>query len=158
MGMESCFLTISFVDNNIDESIIKSYFIRRYNVKPLSRPSGKLIRRRIIEKDRFVLENRFIVDFYKKNNKLHTSFEMCLSNFDRNIIILYNIVKEMSKKYKMYVILYNEYDVDKLNVEEFKKIFLEMHGEKLSLFKKRYGNLEVDLLPEDFYIYINKKR
>ena len=56
------------------------------------------------------------------------------------------------------VLLYDEYDLDLLDLEAFKQIVFEKHGERLDFFVRKYGKLDIDLLPDDFYIYINRIR
>lgn len=156
MGMESYYFTISF-DGSTPEKI-KDFFQRNYIVKPYSMPTGKLFRHRIIDENRFVIDNKAVIGINSVKDRINVTFELCFSNYSNNVAYAFGVAKKLcllgSSSYL--VLPHSQYSFDLLDISEFKRVLEQSHKEKLRLFNQTYGEVKTDILPQDFYDYIRK--
>jgi hypothetical protein len=120
-------------------------------------PSGKLFRRRIVDDSRFVIDNKAVVAVTVMENTADITFELCFSNFECNLLYIYNVAKWVSilGKTKLKV-LSSEYDFSNLDYEEFRGIISESFSNKFHEFSERYGQINTDILPHDFYSLVRR--
>lgn len=152
MGMESYYikLNIKGLKNSYD---IKQLFKQKYKVSKYKMSSGKLFKRKILDDNRFVIDNKAIVTITTMQNTADITFELCFSNYENNLLYIYNVAEWISSigETVQLNVLNAEYDFKCLNYEEFKTIVSESFFNKHRQFKIRYGEINKDILPQDFY-------
>ena len=157
MGIESYFFTI-ILHGQLSETEVKSFFQGGCEVKPYSMSAGKLFKRRIIEKERFVIDNKAIVRIYTSAEGINVNFELCFSNYASNVVYIFDIAKKLCLLGdSARLILPNcNLDFSLVDLDNFKQILQKSYKDKRLSFRNKYGNINVDILPHEFYSYIRK--
>ena len=157
--MESYFFTISISNDIMNYDITKNFFEKSCKVGPYLAPSGKLFKRYIKDEDRFTIDNKAVVTIYESEKQTDVNFSLCFSNYSVNVEYIYNISKQisdLSKSDSYLILLDKKYQFNGMEIKHFKELLLLSHKEKYNIFITNYGNMNIDILPQNFYSYINK--
>lgn len=159
MGMESYYIKLDVEDLKFSDSI-KECFKQRYSVSEYKMSSGKLFKKSIVDDRRFVIDGKAIVTITKMQNTTEITFELCFSNYEDNLLYIYNVaqwISSLGRETKL-IVLNSEFIFNALDYEKFKKIISKSFNVKMQQFNARYGKIKVDILPHDFYIWIRRRR
>lgn len=157
MGMESYYITLDIKGGKFNDSISEC-FKERCSVSEYKMPSGKLFQKYIVDDRRFVIDGKAVVTVMKMQDQTAITFELCFSNFEENLSYIYNVAQWISTfgiETKL-IVLNAEFDFDTLNFERFQKIVSESYNGKIQQFSARYGKMNADILPNDFYNWIRQ--
>lgn len=157
MGMESYYITLNVEDLKFSDSI-KECFKQRYSVSEYKMPSGRLFKKSIVDDRRFVIDGKAVVTITKMHNKTEITFELCFSNYEDNLLYIYNVAKWISSlgiETKL-LVLNSKFNFNALDCEKFKKIVSESFSWKIQQFSAHYGKMKADILPHDFYNWIRR--
>ncbi|MBQ6552864.1 MAG: hypothetical protein IJL83_04535 [Clostridia bacterium] len=159
MGMESYFFTLE-VKCALTPDTIRRAFENKYSVSKYSRPSGCLFKRRVVDDDRFVIDKKAVVDIASVQETIKVVFELCFSNFERNLGYIFDVSKWVSSfgSETKLTVLNSQCDFDMLDIDGFKAVINREYSEKLRLFRDEYGETDEDILPHDFYDGKKRKR
>lgn len=166
MGLASFFFRLKVINLEYSNNI-KELFRLKCNVSKYSRPSGCLFKKRIIDDNRFVIDNKAVVSVnLLERSTVEITFELCFSNYICNLAYIFDISKWISSLgkttkliiYNGYDGAYEEYDFGFLDFERFKHIITKAYYSKYDIFVRRYGELENDILPQDFYSFPKWRR
>lgn len=150
MGMESYYFSIDIQTIASIENIL-DFFSRHYTVKPYS-PIKKRKRETGSTNNRYSIEHKLIVQLQKHASGVIISFEVCFSNYENNIVFLFEFLHLLNIFGSIKLFLSNhEYCYEKLCFDEFKMLLKDSHSVKLDIFLKKYGSIKRDSLPEEFY-------
>lgn len=157
MGMESYFFTI-LLHGPLAETDIRTFFEQFCEVKPYLLPTGKLFKRHVIDEERFVIDNRAVVRIFTSEEGVNVNFELCFSNYATNIVYIFNISKKVCSLGDAadLILLNHSFDFNSVGLDRFKQLLQESHSDKLCLFTNKYGNVNINILPHEFYNYIRK--
>lgn len=157
MGMQSYYITLDVRDLKFSDSI-KECFKQMYSVSDYKMLSGELFKKPTVDDSRFVIDGKVVVTIEKIQNKTKITFELCFSNYENNLVYIYNVVQWVSSfgvETKL-IVLNSEYNLSGLNCEKFKKIVSKAFSGKIQQFNTRYGKIEANILPYDFYDWIRR--
>lgn len=157
MGMQSYYITLDVRDLKFSNSI-KERFQQRCSVSDYKMLSGKLFKKPIVDDSRFVIDGKVVVTIAKMQNKTKITFELCFSNYENNLVYIYNVVQWISSSgvETKLIVLNSEYNLSDLDCEKFKKIVSKSFSGKIQQFNTRYGKIEANILPYDFYDWIRR--
>lgn len=65
-------------------------------VYPYLVPSGKLLKRHIVDNSRFVIDNKSVVRIVTFEDLVRVTFELCFSNYESNLEYIFNVPKKIS--------------------------------------------------------------
>lgn len=156
MGMESYYITLEI--DNLSSNNLRELFVQRYQVSAYKIRSSKFFRRYVVDDSRFVIDNKAVVTINTFQDLTNIIFELCFSNFDCNINYLYNVVLLISTlTEKVILTVMNEkYNFKEMSLDAFKEIIMSKYSNKYNLFTRKYGKIEKDILPNNFYSQINR--
>ena len=151
MGMEGYFFALEF--KSLKQEDIKEHLKEHCLIQPYKMPSGKLFKKYIVDRQRFTIDGKAVVRIYEEGGVSKTTFELCFTNFENNLLYIFNVAKDLSlKSNSVSVVIYNQkYDFDEMLFEEFKSILIKAYKNKIKLFESEYGVINVDILPANFY-------
>ena len=154
MGIESYFFSVEFKDILTTEEVM-SVFEKKYNVLPYMTLSGNLIKHYHVWENCYVLDNKAVIHIYEPSK---ITFDLCFSNFETNLIYMYGVLRNiLPMGERANLIIYNKkHSFEHLNVEEFKYLLKDANKDKFNTFKRYYGDLEFDTIPNDFYRYFRR--
>lgn len=152
MGMEGYFFAVA-VNSSLTASEIKDFIEHQFEVHPYLMPSGKLFKRHIVDESRFTIDNKAVAGIATLENVAKITFELCFSNYDRNVTYIFNVSKKISSlgSVSSLIVLNSQYDFNVMEFEEFRRVLKQSHKDKLNNFNEKYGKLNIDILPQDFY-------
>ena len=152
MGMESYYITLD-VENLKSSNSIRECFKQRYSVSEYKMPSRKLFKKPTVDDSRFVIDDKAVVTIIKMHNKAEITFELCFSNYEDNLSYIYNVAQWISSfgTETKHIVLNSEFNFSGLDCEKFKRIVSESFSVKIQQFSARYGKINADILPNDFY-------
>lgn len=157
MGMESYHFKI-IAKGDHDEEVLKDISLN-FKVNKYSEPSGKLFKRRITYPNKKVILDSLVIEIFVETNTT-ILVESCFANYAKSIQNAYNLYKLVKESFPDAVLAYGEQiediPIDKNSYEVFKGWLLQTHKPKYDVFIKKYGKIDVDILPCDFYDYIRK--
>ena len=156
--MYNKYMRIIYVKNLKSNDDIAQLFKQKYNVSNYKMPSGKLFKRHVVDASRFVIDNKAVVTIAIMQNTADITFELCFSNYESNLSYIYNVAKWVSSlgKTTLIKVLNSEYDFSNLDYDKFKDIISESFSNKFYQFNKRYGQINADILPHDFYNWMRR--
>lgn len=157
MGIESYFFTI-LLHGPLEETEARSFFEQFCDIKPYLLPTGKLFKRYTIDEKRFAIDNRAVVRISTLEEGVNVDFELSFSNYAPNVIYIFDISKRLCSLGDSIdlILLNHNFDFSSMSLDEFKQLLQESHSDKLRYFTNRYGNIDVNILPHEFYNYIRK--
>lgn len=157
MGMESYYITLN-VESLTSGGDITSLFKQEYHVSRYKMPSEKLFKRRIADDRRFVIDHKAVVTVVVNQNTADITFELCFSNYENNLLYIYNVAKWVSLlgKTTHLKVLNSTYNFGDLDYEKFRAIISESFSGKYHHFNQHYGEINTDILPCDFYGWIRR--
>ncbi len=157
MGMESYYITLDIKELKFSHSL-NQCFKQRYRVSKYKIPSGKLFQKSIVDDRRFVIDGKAVVAIMEMQDHTEITFELCFSNFEENLSYVYKVaqwVSSLGVETKL-IVLNSDYDFSSLDCKKLKEIVSESYHEKLQQFRTRYGNMNADILPNEFYQRIGR--
>lgn len=156
MGMESFFINLK-VKKKANVHLILQILEESGYVITTSIPFKKSISFRLKHhvNNQVTSINRIIVVNYSEFN-LTLSLQACFSCFDNAKDIIVDVAKQLASNGIVEFAYYGDKTIDPKDFSALDRFISDCTKEKRLLFINRYGSLNVNLLPNDFFDYVNK--
>ena len=163
MGMESFSFDI-VCDTQVTKESILQCINDKFKLQQYYTYSNSIFKRKIIDSNRYIINDSLVADIRTDAENTIVGIEACFANYSCNVLEafkLYNILKNV---FENVMPKYGDNCFYELNCDEtcdpsferFQEWIASTHIKKYEDFKERYGKIEINVLPCEFYGFVRK--
>lgn len=166
MGMES--FTFDIVcDKQITKESILDCVNRVCNIRQyFNYSTGFFFKKKVIDSDRYILNNSIVFDIRTNSQNTIVSVEACFANYSHNIMQSFKLYEILKTQFNDTSLRYGDISLEKVDNDEtydeaftrFQKWLSNTHIRKHDAFVGRYGELQANILPSEFYEFVRKNK
>ncbi len=161
MGAESFFFNIICERINVKQSILERLDKIREINQYYAYSSALFFKRKLMDDNRYTYGKALVLDIVTNSDVTIISVEACFANYRCNMKLSYELYAEIKSTYNNVFLKFGDSITDIpisiKSAEVFDTWLSSTHKEKYEAFVDRYGELNINILPSEFYEYIKKR-